>query len=840
MADPDTGLPNIEDKPGLQIWTIEKMKMVPIPEKSYGSFFEGDCYIILHNKQTSRGASRDIHYWIGKDSSQDEQGAAAIYITLLDDALGGCPVQHREVQGYESEVFKSYFKKAVIYKKGGHSSGFKNVELDSIFNMKRLLHVKGKKHVSATEVELSWNSFNKGDVFLLDLGKLLIQWNGPQSNVAEKSKGLALARSIRDGERSGRAQISVVNDEASARELLLIMETVLGPRPRQLREAVPAPQVDLLQKGNVRLYRVFEKGENLVVQELAMRPLTQDLLQHEDCHILDQGGFKIYVWRGRASSTMEKRAAFSRAVGFIQAKGYSPSTNVEVVNDGAEPAMFKQLFQRWMDRDETQAPGRAYSQGRLAKMESVKFDASQLHAHPELAAEQRMVDDGSGTVEVWRLEDLHLKAVEARTHGQFYDGYCYLVLYSYWKSGHLCYILYSWQGRHASRDEIAALAVEAADLDRRYQEEPVHVRITVGKEPRHFLAIFGGRLIVYKGGASRDGKKGLDPAIRLFQVRSMDNGHSRTMEVPARASALNSNDVFILQTGQVGYLWCGKGCSGDERETAKVVADTLSQLDKLTMLEGQEPSHFWEALGGRAPYASDKRVQELKVQYQPRLFECSNQTGRFIMTEMVNFCQEDLDEGDVMLLDTWEEIFLWIGKASNTYERNESLTSAQEYLKTHPAGRDPATPIITVKQGHEPLTFSGWFIAWDPYKWREIKSIEETKNSLGDLLAISEMTMGHGGGGGSCSGCGGSSSDSSNGSYFSGNSNCDLLPCGSFHREDLVNKSVEELPEGVDPTRKEFYLSNSDFLMVFGKSKSEFYQMPLWKQQIEKKQLGFF
>ena len=33
--------------------------------------------------------------------------------------------------------------------------------------------------------------------------------------------------------------------------------------------------------------------------------------------------------------------------GFIQAKGYPTYTNVEVVNDGAESASFKQLFQSW-------------------------------------------------------------------------------------------------------------------------------------------------------------------------------------------------------------------------------------------------------------------------------------------------------------------------------------------------------------------------------------------------------------------------------------------------------------------------------------------------------------
>lgn len=35
---------------------------------------------------------------------------------------------------------------------------------------------------------MSWNSFNQGDVFLLDLGKLIIQWNGPESNRAERLK----------------------------------------------------------------------------------------------------------------------------------------------------------------------------------------------------------------------------------------------------------------------------------------------------------------------------------------------------------------------------------------------------------------------------------------------------------------------------------------------------------------------------------------------------------------------------------------------------------------------------------------------------------------------------
>uniref|UniRef100_A0A8B9F199 Villin like n=1 Tax=Amazona collaria TaxID=241587 RepID=A0A8B9F199_9PSIT len=785
---------------------ISNMKMVPIPEKAYGTFFEGDCYIILHTKRTSRGSAVDLHYWIGKDSSQDEQGAAALYVTQLDNALGGSPVQHREVQGHESETFQSYFRSGIIYKKGGVASGFKHVETN-MYNIKRLLHVKGKKHVSATEVALSWDSFNKGDVFLLDLGKVLIQWNGPSCCIAEKSRGLMLARSIRDSERGGRAQIGIIDNEKDSPDLMQIMKMVLGERHGELRDAIPDTKADELQKAN--------KDNDLVVQEIATRPLTQDLLQHEDCYILDQGGFKIYVWRGKASSLEEKKAAFTRAVGFIQAKGYPSSINIEVINDGAESAMFKQLFQRWTEKDETQGLGKIYTTGKIAKVEQMKFDTTQLHARPELAAEQRMVDDASGEIEVWRIEDLQMQPVNPKTYGQFYGGDCYLVLYTYLRSGRPHYVLYMWQGRHASVDEITACALNAIELDKKHGDEAVQVRVTMGKEPAHFLAIFKGKLIIYEGGTSRAQKSVPEPAIRLFQVRGTDEMNTKATEVPARASSLNSNDVFLLTTSQVCYLWCGKGCSGDEREMAKMVADIVSKRDKHTILEGQEPAEFWEALGGKAPYASEKRFQEQITQYQPRLFECSNQTGRFIMTEVVGFCQEDLDEDDVMLLDTWEEIFLWVGKASNMYERNEAITSAKEYLKTHPAGRDLATPIILVKQGYEPLNFTGWFNAWDPYKWSVKYKSHFNHND---------------------------SNSYSNSSNCNSNSSPSLVPNGegNYSREVLMNRAVDELPEGVDPTKKEYYLSDADFYDIFGKSKDEFYQMPKWKQQNEKKQYGLF
>lgn len=60
---------------------------------------------------------------------------------------------------------------------------------------------------------------------------------------------------------------------------------------------------------------------------------------------------------------------------------------------------------------------------------------------------------------------------------------------------------------------------------------------------------------------------------------------------------------------------------------------------------------------------------------------------------------------------------MWVGNLANKTETKEAWKSAQAYLSTHPAGRDQDTPIIFIKQGYEPLTFTGWFHAWDPQMW---------------------------------------------------------------------------------------------------------------------------
>ena len=158
------------------------------------------------------------------------------------------------------------------------------------------------------------------------------------------------------------------------------------------------------------------------------------------------------------------------------------------------------------------------------------------------------------------------------------------------------------------------------------------------------------------------------------------------------------------------------------------------------------------------------------------------------------------------------------------------MVTAQEYLKSHPAGRDLDTPILVVKQGFEPPTFTGWFHAWDPQKWSGGKSYDQLKAELGTATDLIEITVD----------LTKPTSNQTNSSNSTQGANLPRPVTETFPPEKLVNVQTEDLPDGVDPTRKEDYLSNDDFKLIMGISRNDFYALPSWKQLNLKKKMGLF
>ncbi|KAF3858783.1 hypothetical protein F7725_011984 [Dissostichus mawsoni] len=657
-------------QPGLQVWRIENLDLKPVPKALHGSFFTGDAYLLLF---TTSAPSYNIHMWLGDECSQDESGAVAIFSTQLDDFLGGGPVQYRELQNCESNTFLGYFRSGIKYQKGGVASGFQHVVTNDS-NVKRLLHIKGRRAIRATEVDMSWNSFNKGDCFIVDLGKDVYQWCGSECNRFERLKAAEVSLGIRDNERNGRAKVHMVEE---GEEPAAIIEA-LGPKTAIAPNTVDDDKVDTSNRKKGALFMVSDSTGAVKVTAVApSSPFKQAMLSPEECYILDNGVDKnIFVWKGPKANMTERKAAMANGQQFIKDKGYSNKTQIQVLPAGAETTMFKQFFCDWKDKDETTGPSKAYTIGRIAKVAQVPFDASSLHSNKAMAAQHGMVDDGKGKVQIWRVEGERVP-VDPSSYGHFYGGDCYLILYSYRLGAREQHLIYTWWGLKCTQDELAGSAFLTVKLDDSMGGSPVQVRVTQGQEPPHLMSLFQGKpMIIHSGGTSRKGERHHPPLPhppKLLQCH-------RAVEVEVSASNLNTNDVFVLKSQSGLFVWQGVGASDEEMDAAKHVVGFL----------GGNPT--------QKTYQTSKSLQN--VVKPPRLFGCSNKTGRLIVEKY---------QGTSLNLP--------VGRHdANAEERNGAPKIAKEYVDSDPSGRR-GLPITTVKQGAEPPTFTGWFQAWDPKMW---------------------------------------------------------------------------------------------------------------------------
>ena len=110
------------------------------------------------------------------------------------------------------------------------------------------------------------------------------------------------------------------------------------------------------------------------------------------------------------------------------------------------------------------------------------------------------------------------------------------------------------------------------------------------------------------------------------------------------ASLLNGGDTYgvIAPGGQVAYLWKGAGSNEMEMQLGERLMETVCKVpNRVVMSEGEEPEEFWEALGGRADYVSEKDMGVMSG-FDPRLMEVSNNTGYLWVQEVPSFVQQDL------------------------------------------------------------------------------------------------------------------------------------------------------------------------------------------------------
>lgn len=80
--------------------------------------------------------------------------------------------------------------------------------------------------------------------------------------------------------------------------------------------------------------------------------------------------------------------------------------------------------------------------------------------------------------------------------------------------------------------------------------------------------------------------------------------------------------------------------------------------------------------------------------------------------EVFSFAQEDLISDAVMLLDTFTEVFVWLGRETSQKLRDNAMKTALEYVKKVPHPDSVCTYVV--QQGSEPPPFQACFRGWNP------------------------------------------------------------------------------------------------------------------------------
>jgi len=329
--------------PGLHIWRIQQFKVHAITEKDYGVFYDGDSYIILH---TYKGGGdhllHDIHFWLGLETSQDEAGTAAYKTVELDDFLKGEPTEHREVQGYESDLFRSYFVKGMQLLHGGVESGFHHVTKPADYKP-RLLQICGDKHPMCVQVDLTISALNSGDVFVLDAGLHIYQFIGAHSSVLERGKATQIAQGIEDS-REGKAEKHVLHEGDTSHSAQHFWQ-ILGHTGPQTIAATSTTTTATKPPVKKELFRMHENATgHLEMTSIASdTDIKRSMLTSDDVYILDKGDH-VYVWFGKNASPKEKRKGLSHAQHFLERHGRPVMLPISTAKEGCEHKDFVDHF----------------------------------------------------------------------------------------------------------------------------------------------------------------------------------------------------------------------------------------------------------------------------------------------------------------------------------------------------------------------------------------------------------------------------------------------------------------------------------------------------------------
>lgn len=817
------------------IWKIEEDRLEVVSKENFGKFYDDCCYIIYAaspagtyvnqdtiSRETKNNVNleRFIHFWLGEKVTQQKKANVAHKVMELDSYFGNIVTEYRESQDNESVRFMSYFKRGITIYSGA---------LASSTDPCRLFQIRGRQWLSCVEMEtISWHHFSSEYIMILITDKQTFVWIGRSSNVGDRREAFEIAKRMRN--LTSVTDLTIVDDgyeQAMKEEDKQTWNTFL---PRNNRVVNQGVQIDKPFSSSFKLYKCGYKGTKYWIDQVTSTlPSQSDLNDSQAVYILNGFSLGVWMWIGRNVPNVENIEAIRNGRGFIKKKKYPSSTLLIRVIEGHEPIEFIHLFPSWEIKETktTQILG--------------KFDSLSLSQRPKMAAENQLIDDGSGEKHVYEVTQDRLGEIALRKSAAlFRSDYCYITQYSVAFCGMedvgVNHIIYMWMGKSATPEITSKCTKFAKDLFHKLSDKTMVVKMNEGDETPHFLQVFAGKFVILNSGvegilmngnANNNNSPQKVSKLEIFKVQGDSTFTSRAWQIHP-LNTLFSKDCYVIRSTCGVWVWCGQSSTGDAREVAKTIGLIFAEEVTLVM-DAKEPKDFWASVSkqisqtvlsnsssatNELPQASigipiDKTNVHLHLVYTCR--------EKLITQEILGFDQSDLLPENTYILDAGAIAFVWCGMLSFQIDEDAFGSIAQEFLETSTTPRRTTTAIALVRQNSEPNIFTGFFESWNRKFWDDFVPYEKlrhdtTRNGL------------------------------SNGYKNVEHSKLNDSDFDQHHKYPLgvLQQEAVSLPSEVNPLKREVHLTHDDFVGLFGMPFVDFDILPGWKQQELKKKFKLF
>lgn len=419
--------------------------------------------------------------------------------------------------------------------------------------------------------------------------------------------------------------------------------------------------------------------------------------------------------------------------------------------EGTEPQLLKTKFEGWHDViavDFTRTAESVQKTGanliKWMSSQEVKVDLAALFMprQPPMQLDEAMalIEEWNEDLEVseaFVLEGKRFTKLPEDEVGHFFSEDCYVFLCRYWvpldesddeenenpEDDFQC-IVFFWQGRDASN---MGWLTFTFTLQKKFKllfgDKLEVVKCLQQQENPKFLAHFKRKFLIHNGKRPSAYKITEDASnaceLSLYHLRSNNSPLTlRCIQVPVDSGLLNSGFCYILKVPcdePVIFVWIGSKAKQDEADIAEQIAVTMfDERYRVSIInEHEEGDQFWQAIGDKKEYEDDCSF----MQYT-RLFRCSNDKGYFSVSEKcADFCQDDLSDDDIMILDNGTQTFIWVGARCTDVEIKLAYKSAQVYVQNMRI-KQPDRPrqLMLTFKGKESKKFTKCFHGWGKHK----------------------------------------------------------------------------------------------------------------------------